>query len=77
MTNSRVQGNGIVLAILFRQITAGQLIKVEQNRDVRVCAQSFTEDIEDGFTPGREASKNENGFLGNRVDQSTNFLVVE
>lgn len=77
MTNSRVQGNGIVLAILFRQITAGQLIKVEQNRNVRVCAQSFTEDIEDCFTPGREASKNENGFLGNRVDKSTNFLVVE
>jgi hypothetical protein len=41
------------------------------------CVQSFTEDIEDGFTPGREASKNENGFLGNRVDHSTKFLVVE
>jgi len=40
-------------------------------------AQSFSLDIEDGFTPEREASKNENGFLGNRVDHITKFLVVE
>src|SRR5438128_2167611 len=61
----------------FRQITAGWLVKVKQNRDVSVCAQGFSEGIEDGLALRDEATKNEDSFSGNGIDHVTNFRVVQ
>src|SRR6266496_4520917 len=42
-----------------------------------MCAKSFSEGIENSFALRCEASKNEDGFPGNGVDDITNFLIVE
>src|SRR5260221_14688696 len=59
------------------QIPATRFVKVEQNRDVLVCAQGFSECIKDGFALRREATKNEDGFPGNGVDDLTNFRIIQ
>src|SRR5215468_8554498 len=64
-------------AYCFCQIQACGLVKVEQNRYVSVCTKGFSEGVENGFALRGEATKNENGFPGNRVYDITNFWVVQ
>src|SRR2546429_1700550 len=61
----------------FCQIQACGLVKVKQNRYVSVCTKGFSESVENGFALRGEATKNEDGFPGNRFYDITNFWVVQ
>ncbi len=61
----------------FREITAGRLLEIEQDRDVVALPEFLADRFENGFTLVGEASEDQHRFLADGVDHVAQLFIVE